>query len=441
MEYQQVLDYIYSQLPMYQRVGAAAYKHDLGKTLELDEYFGHPHRKFKTIHIAGTNGKGSVAHSLASILQEAGYKTGLYTSPHYLDFRERIKINGEKISEQYVINFVNSNKKFFERLRPSFFEMTVAMAFKYFAESNVDIAVIEVGMGGRLDSTNIITPMVSVITNIGYDHMQFLGETLPQIAREKAGIIKPRVPVVIGAMPAAVQSVFIEKATEQDAPIYQAASTYSVENAFLTSDGKLAFSVYSHGKLKYKNVKFGLTGDYQRMNIPIILQTIDVLNQHPVINISQQALYNGMEKVVENTGIMGRWQVISRFPLIVCDAGHNEDGIRQVVSQIKRQKYRKLFMVFGTVKDKKIDKILRLLPSQAEYIFVKSSVDRSMDAPVLAGKAMEYGLEGQAFENVEKGLDYVLEHAKNEDMIFIGGSTFVVADALSFFHEKGFKSF
>ncbi len=436
MDYQQILDYLYSQLPMYQRVGSAAYKKDLSRTLELDKYFGHPHRKFRSIHIAGTNGKGSVAHTLASILHEAGYKVGLYTSPHYLDFRERIRINGQMVSKDYVVDFVRENKAFFDKVKPSFFEMTVAMAFEYFADQSVDIAVVEVGMGGRLDSTNIITPLVSVITNIGYDHTQFLGTTLPQIAREKAGIIKPRVPVVIGPMPASVQSVFLEVASEKDAPIYQAANNYSVENSYLTRDGKLAFSVYHRGKIFYRDLKFGLIGQYQKMNIPVILQTIDVLRQYPYFKINQQAIEDGLERVVENTGIMGRWQVISHSPLIVCDAGHNQDGIRQVVNQIKFQNYSRLHFIFGSVGDKDISSILRLLPRDAQFYFVRSSVDRSMPAEHLRAKASDYGLEGEAFDSVPEAIEKAIEQSQQKDMIFIGGSTFVVADALKYFNEK-----
>ncbi len=438
MNYQQTLEYLYSQLPMYQRIGAAAYKKDLSRTLELDKYFGHPHKRFKSIHIAGTNGKGSVAHSLASILQEAGYRVGLYTSPHYLDFRERIRINGQMVSQDYVVSFVGENKPYFERVKPSFFEMTVAMAFKYFADEQVDIAVVEVGMGGRLDSTNIITPLVSVITNIGYDHMQFLGNTLADIAREKAGIIKPYVPVVIGSMPAGVQNVFLEVAAQKDAPIYLAANNYSVENAYMTSNGKLAFSVYHRGEIYYKDLKFGLVGQYQKMNIPVILQTIDVLRQSPYFEVDDRALSQGLEKVVDNTGIMGRWQIISHMPLIVCDAGHNQDGIRQVVNQINFQSFDSLYFIFGAVNDKDLSSILRLLPRDAKYYFVRSSVDRSLPAQKLREQALVYGLQGKAYDSVSEAIDQALQKAKDNDMIFIGGSTFVVADALKYFNEKGF---
>ena len=437
MDYHQTLDYLYGQLPMYQRIGSAAYKKDLSRTEELDKYFGHPHRRFKSVHIAGTNGKGSVAHSLASILQQAGYKVGLYTSPHYLDFRERIRINGQMIHRDYVVSFVEENKAFFDRVRPSFFEMTVAMAFQYFADQNIDIAIVEVGMGGRLDSTNIITPLVSVITNIGYDHMQFLGNTLTDIAREKAGIIKQYVPVVIGHMPAGVQNVFLEIAAQKDAPIYLAANNYAVENTYMTSDGKLAFSVYHRGEIFYKNMKFGLLGQYQKKNIPVILQSIDVLRQYPYFTIDDVALFGGMEHVVENTGIMGRWQIISNNPLIVCDAGHNKDGISEVVSQIKLQRYKRLHMIFGTVSDKDINPILRLLPREAKYYFVRSSVERSMPADKLKSAAADIGLGGKAFDTVAEAIEQAMRESSQHDMIFIGGSTFVVADALKYFQDKG----
>ncbi len=433
MDYQEVLDYMYSQLPMYQRIGGAAYKHDLSKTLELDKHFGHPHRKFRSVHIAGTNGKGTVAHSLASILQEAGYKVGLYTSPHYLDFRERIKINNQKIPKQYVVDFIQYNKNYFQRIKPSFFEMTVMMAFKYFADQNVDIAIIEVGMGGRLDSTNIIRPLVSVITNIGYDHMQFLGNSLVSIANEKAGIIKPKVPVVLGPMSPMVRNVFLEKAAQLDCQIFLSEHIFSIANAYITSNNKLAFSVYKNGKLYYKNMTFGLTGMYQLKNIPVILQTIEVLKQYPYYHISQQALYKGMANVQENTGIMGRWQLIRRKPLIIADAGHNQDGIKAVTEQLTKLQYRQLHMVFGVVNDKDLTHILPLLPKNAVYYFVKSSVPRAKDSRSLQTEALAYGLNGLSFDTVAQGLEQALKLAHDDDLIFIGGSTFVVADALKFF--------
>ncbi len=431
MDYREVLDFLYSQLPMYQRVGKAAYKHDLGKTLELDRKFGYPHRRFKTIHIAGTNGKGSVAHTLASVLQEAGYRVGLYTSPHYLDFRERIKINGQKIEKDYVVNFVQENMNYFKQVKPSFFEMTVAMAFKYFADRAVDIAVIEVGMGGRLDSTNVITPLVSVITNIGFDHMQFLGDTLTKIAAEKAGIIKPKVPVVIGEMPTYVRSVFLTRAQELDSPIYLANLLYQVNNLSFTPDNKLIFDVYRSGSLFYQDLRFGLSGLYQRQNVPVILQTLEVLQRREGLNISESEIYRGFGNVVENTGIMGRWQILSRQPLVVVDAGHNEDGVKAVMSQVKSQKYKTLHIVFGMVNDKSPDRILRLLPQDAKYYFTRASVERAMAPEVLEQSAAAYRLNGGIFSDVPAAVNKALKNAKKDDMIFIGGSTFVVADALA----------
>ncbi len=436
MTYQQVLDFLYSQLPMYQRIGSAAYKHDLDKTLELDRHFGHPHKRFKTIHIAGTNGKGSVAHSLASIFQQAGYKTGLYTSPHYLDFRERIKINGQKIPEDYVVNFVEQNLGYFKQLRPSFFEITVAMAFQYFADMNVDLAVIEVGMGGRLDSTNIITPMASVITNIGYDHMQFLGNTLTQIATEKAGIIKPNVPVILGPMQPWVSSVFLSKAQQLDSPVYLANHLYSVRNMQLNSQGKLSVDIYRSGKLIYPNLIFGLTGFYQRDNLPIILQTVDVIRQRTLFDVSEQDLRKGLENVVENTGIMGRWQILSKNPLIIADAGHNEDGIKAVVSQINHLNYKKLHFIFGMVNDKEPGRILRLLPQKAQYYFTQASVPRAMKSSLLAQEAANFGLKGNSYQTVDQAIGAALDQAAPSDLIFIGGSTFVVADAIKVFENR-----
>jgi len=434
MTYDQVLDFLYSQLPMYQRVGAAAYKHDLGKTLDLDKHSGHPHKNFKSVHIAGTNGKGSVAHSVASILQEAGYKTGLYTSPHYLDFRERIRINGQMIPKQYVVDFVSNNMNYFKQLKPSFFEMTVALAFQYFSDQNVDIAVIEVGMGGRLDSTNIITPLVSVITNISFDHTRFLGDTLTKIAEEKAGIIKPYVPVVLGQMQPFVRSVFLEKATEKNAPLYLANHTYSVENINRTAEGKLSFNVYKKGEIAYPNMVFGLAGNYQQLNIPVILKTVDILRQKGY-DITDRALYKGMENVVENTGIMGRWQILGKNPLIIADAGHNEDGIRQVTAQIKLTPHKNLHFILGMVNDKDIHNILRLLPRNATYYFTRSSVARSRDGNQLMNEARSFDLKGQAYDNVPEAIDAAIKNAGKDDLVFIGGSTFVVADAIKYLKE------
>ena len=436
MTYDQTLEYLFSQLPMYQRVGKAAYKHDLGKTTDLDRHFGYPHKQFKSIHIAGTNGKGSVSHTLASVLQEAGYKTGLYTSPHYLDFRERIKVNGQPVSKEYVIDFVAKNKDYFERLKPSFFEMTVAMAFEYFKDMQIDVAVIEVGMGGRLDSTNIITPEVSVITNIGYDHMQFLGNTLTQIAAEKAGIIKPGIPVVIGEMPPAVRNVFLEKATEKNAPIFLASQIFTVGRSRVSyTENRQYFDILRQGGKYIDNLSFGLLGEYQKYNVPVILETLEILKLKG-FNINDTQVKNGFDKVVTNTGIMGRWQTVSVNPLIILDAGHNEDGIKNVVEQIKNTNYKNLHFIFGTVNDKEVNKILRLLPTKAFYYFTQASVPRALNASELREKALSAGLEGKAYNTVDQAIEAAINNAGKNDLIFIGGSTFVVADALNFLENK-----
>ncbi len=428
MTYNEVLEYLYSQLPMYQRVGKAAYKADLGKTIALDNYFGNPHKQFTTVHIAGTNGKGSVAHSLASILQEAGYKTGLYTSPHLTDFRERIKINGQPIDKQYVTDFVQQNKSFFEKIRPSFFEMTVAMAFEYFKDKGVDIAVIEVGMGGRLDSTNIITPVLSVITNISYDHTQFLGDTLEKIAKEKAGIIKPQVPVVIGDNKPQVRNVFLETAALKSAPIYLASLAYDIGNYFLTSDNKLSVNVFKGGALYLENLIFDLTGIYQLENLKVILQSYEILKN--TFRLNEKSLRKGLENVRKNTGIKGRWQKLSNKPLIIADIGHNYEGISFVVKQIKSLNFNKLHFVYGSVNDKNISKILNLLPKDAVYYFAKSSVPRSADPQEIKKIAKEKGLKGESFDTVQAAVNQAINNANNNDLIFIGGSAFVVADAL-----------
>jgi len=429
MNYKETLDYLFGHMPMYQKIGAAAYKNNLNNTLALDNYFGHPHKKFKTIHIAGTNGKGSVSHSLASILQSAGYKVGLYTSPHLIDFRERIRINGKMVTEKFVVDFVDANKKFMENLEPSFFELSMAMAFEYFAYENVDIAVVEVGLGGRLDSTNIITPLVSVITNISFDHTQFLGDTLELIAGEKAGIIKKNIPVVIGESNARTRQVFYNKANELNAPLFLANHIFSVNDAFETTDGKKCYNVFKNSELVFANLKLDLLGDYQKHNVCTVLQTIEVL-QTKNINITNQNIYEGFAKVVEKTGLLGRWQIINKEPLTVCDTGHNEAGIEYVVNQIKNQKFDKLHIVLGTVNDKDINKILKFLPKEAEYYFTKASIPRALNEKELKSKAEEYNLYGNSFSNVKAAFEAANTNAKTNDMIFVGGSNFVVAEVL-----------
>ena len=419
MNYQETLNWLFAQLPMYQREGQAAYKANLDNTLQLDEYFRHPHKNFKTIHVAGTNGKGSVSHMLASILQQAGYKTGLYTSPHLKDFRERIKINGEMISEQYVIDFVRHHADLFSRVKPSFFEMTVAMAFKYFADSQVDIAVIEVGLGGRLDSTNIITPLASVITNISFDHMALLGNTLEKIASEKAGIIKPGIPVVIGTRDKTYDFVFEQKAQTCETPIEFASDNWTTT---INIDG--SFQLTRKNGWHFDHLTSELKGLYQRKNIPTVLETIPVLQQAG-LKISDQQVRQGIERVVTNTGLFGRWQTLSNQPLTICDTGHNIDGLTEITQQLKQCRYRKLHFVIGMVSDKDIDSVLHILPH-----FCKASIPRAMPEQQLAQKARQAGLQGEYYPTVAAAYEAARQAASSEDMIYIGGSTFVVAEVI-----------
>ena len=398
MNYKDTLKYLFSQLPMYQRTGAAAYKKDIGNIIEACNFLDNPHEKFKSIHIAGTNGKGSTAHLISSILQEAGFKTGLYTSPHLKDFRERIKINGVKIRKNDVISFVTTHKKNFEKINMSFFEYTVALAFDHFAKEKVDIAIIETGLGGRLDSTNIISPEISVITNIGYDHMNLLGNSLKQIAIEKAGIIKEKTPVLIGRKQIETETVFEEKASQKNTSVFYA---------------------------KQNEVKFNVP-NYQKENINTSISAIKILDW----KISNQEINDGIKNVNQNTGLRGRWETLSKNPKIICDTGHNVDGISNIINQLKQIKFNKLHIVFGTVNDKKINDILNLLPKDAKYYFCKAKIDRALNADKLKSIANEYKLIGESFESVEKALLNAKNNAKKEDLIFIGGSTFVVAEVI-----------
>lgn len=429
MNYKETLEWLFSQLPMYQRIGQAAYKADLTNTIELDSYFNHPHTQFKSIHVAGTNGKGSVSHMLASVLQASGYKVGLYTSPHLKDFRERIKINGVMIPESFVTEFVTHHKQKFEELKPSFFEMSVAMAFDYFEKSNIDLAVVEVGMGGRLDSTNIIQPEISVITNIGFDHTQFLGKTLREIAGEKAGIIKTGIPVVIGETHAETEPVFRKVATDKHSRIEFADQYYKTEYSMQTVNFKQVFNISKNGKNLYTDLKVDLLGLYQRKNILTVLRTIDLLIEKG-FNIDLQSIFSGIENAAYSTGLMGRWQVINQSPLIVCDTGHNLEGISYVVEQIKNTPYKKLHIVFGVVEDKSIDKILEILPEDATYYFTQASILRALNHEILKQKAGQYKLFGNSYPLVKLAIENAKKNAGANDLIFIGGSTFVVADAL-----------
>lgn len=428
MDYKATLDYMYSQLPMFHRIGKAAYKANLDNAMALDKLCNFPHRKYKTIHVAGTNGKGSVSHMLASVFQKAGYKTGLFTSPHLVDFRERIRVNGQMIAEEAVIDFVDKHKQQFEILKPSFFEMTSAMAFNYFADAKVDVAVIETGLGGRLDSTNIIKPELSIITNIGYDHTDLLGDTLEKIAHEKAGIIKPGVPVVIGESHFETKQVFENKAHENSSEISFADKVYFSVPVKSDEPGIQKLRV----KKNNEEVLYGLDlqGIYQQKNISTVLAAVDLLTEQGY-NLTS-SLSEGLRQVSQTTGLMGRWQVLSPQPLTICDTGHNQDGISWVVKQIKQIKFEQLHFVFGVVNDKDVSNILPLLPKEAVYYFTKASIPRALDEKELEQKASAAGLRGNCFPSVADALKNAKKNARANDLIFIGGSTFVVADALVF---------
>ncbi len=431
MSYKETLDYLYSQLPMYQRIGPAAYKASLDNTLALSQHLQHPEKTFLSIHIAGTNGKGSVAHMMASALQEQGYKTGLATSPHLKDFRERIKINGTLIPKSEVMRFVKWHKAFFEKIKPSFFEMTMAMTFDWFARQNVDIAVIEAGMGGRLDSSNVITPELSVITNIGYDHVQFLGKELPVIAKEKAGIIKPGVPVIIGKRQAGVQEVFYRTAARLKAPLWIASDLFEVldhRTEVKNNCPVLCANILHRGKVS--GYCLGLQGLYQLDNLITVLASFDVLNITGKLLVNNDSIHTGLQHVVRNTGLKGRWQQIGKRPVIICDAGHNIDGLEHTMRQLAGISRNKLLIVFGMVDDKERAAILKMLPKEASYYFCKPSVPRGLDAKKLATDAGIWGLCGKAFNSVPEALAAAKKDASANDLIFVGGSTFVVAEVI-----------
>lgn len=406
MTYPETLDWMFSQLPMYQKQGASAYKEDLTNTILLANHLQNPEKEIKTIHVAGTNGKGSTSHFLASILQEAGYKTGLYTSPHLKDFRERIKINGEDISEDFVVEFIASNKSFFEENQLSFFEMTVGLAFDYFRQEKVDIAIIEVGLGGRLDSTNIISPLLSVITNIGLDHVQFLGNTIEKIAFEKAGIIKPKTPVIIGEYTPETKPVFEKKANETQSEIFFASDLI---------------------KETYPSV---LLGDYQKQNKKTASQAIRVLQSQDQFIIFEENIKNGFWNVVKNTGLQGRWQQLKDAPKVICDTAHNKHGLEIVMKQVQREEFDTLHIVLGVVNDKDLDDVLPLFPKNASYYFCRPTIPRGLDALILQEKASHFELTGKVFNSVTEAYRKALENASESDFIYVGGSTFVVAEIL-----------
>jgi len=434
MDYLQTLDYLYSQLPMFTRDGASAFKKDLTNTLELCKRLGDPHKKFKSVHIAGTNGKGSTSHMLAAILQTAGYKTGLYTSPHLRDFRERIRINGEMISKEHVIDFVKEHKQDFEDIKPSFFEMTVAMAFDAFAKAKVDIAIIEVGLGGRLDSTNIITPLLSVITNIGWDHMNMLGDTLPLIAGEKAGIIKPGIPVIVGEYQSEVVDVFINKAKAENAPISFASEEWEIlraEAGRQKAEVELEYLEFEIQKkdsgLKALDLRLDLPGIYQLKNTKTVLSAVEELRRQGLA-ISDEQVKSALGSVKRLTGLHGRWETLSHHPLTICDTGHNPEGITEVLKNIESTPHENLHIVMGVVNDKDISKILMMLPKHATYYFCKPDIPRGLDAELLQQKAETFGLHGEIYVSVKAALKAAQSQADKNDLVFVGGSTFVVAE-------------
>jgi dihydrofolate synthase / folylpolyglutamate synthase len=426
MNYSETLEYLYQSLPMFHRIGAAAIKPDLTNTLALCAYLGNPHHRFRTIHVAGTNGKGSTSHMLAAILQSAGYRSGLYTSPHLKSFTERIRINGEEIGQQAVVDFVAAHRAFLEALQPSFFEMTVGMAFDYFAAQRVDVAVIEVGLGGRLDSTNVITPELSLITNISFDHQALLGNTLAQIAREKGGIIKPGIPVVVSERQPEAAEVFQSLAEQQRAPLRFAADHYQLTSQGI-HDGKLRTEVRREGVPFLSQLECELTGAYQLKNVAGVLQAVEVLNGIGFA-LSEAAVRQGIGQVSTLTGLKGRWQTLSTDPLVVCDTGHNEDGIRAVMEQIRSTKHGQLHMVLGVVNDKDLSRILPLLPPEAKYYFCQPNIPRALPASMLQEAALQYNLQGKVVPDVNQAIAQAKAQAEPADLIFIGGSTFVVAE-------------
>jgi len=433
MDYAETLQYLYTQLPMFTRVGSSAYKEDLTNTIELCKRLDNPQDKFKSIHIGGTNGKGSTSHMLAAVLQIAGYKTGLYTSPHLRDFRERVRINGEMIGEQHVIDFVADHQKDFETISPSFFEMTVGLAFDIFAKEKVDIAVIEVGLGGRLDSTNIITPLLSVITNIGWDHMNILGDTLQLIAGEKAGIIKHGVPVIIGEYQPDIANIFLQKAAKEEADISFASDDFEVKGERVKDKGVSEFLDLeikdNHSQLTTHNLQLDLTGSYQLKNIKTVLSAVEQLREQGFV-ITDEHLQIALRQVKTLTGLHGRWEVLSTDPLTICDTGHNPEGIQEVLKNIAATPYQHLHFVIGMVNDKDISKVLSMLPTDATYYFCRPDIPRGLEAENLKHQAESLGLSGEIYPNVKTAYQSAQKAAQKDDLVFVGGSTFVVAEVV-----------
>lgn len=426
MNYQETIDFLFTRLPLFSRIGVAAYKKDLTNTIALCKFLGDPHTKFKTIHVAGTNGKGSVSHMLAAILQTAGYKTGLYTSPHLKDFRERIKVNGKMVEEEFVIDFTEKIKPMIDELEPSFFEITVAMAFDHFAEQKVDIAIVEVGLGGRLDSTNIITPELSVITNIGWDHMNMLGDTLEKIAFEKAGIIKEKIPVVVGEILPETFPVFEKAAKERNTPLSIASQTRQATD-WKWEKHELIVEVASQHHTDHKKYHLDLPGIYQTKNLLTVLESCSQLQQKGW-NISEDKIHEGLKHVKKLTGLHGRWEIIRHAPLVVLDVAHNIDGIKQLLQQVELTEHKRLHMVIGMVRDKEIDNILHILPKEAAYYFTKAQIPRALPENELQAKARRYKLNGNCFSNVNTALYAAAVNADKKDMIVVCGSIFLVGE-------------
>lgn len=427
MNYQQAIDFLYSQLPMFSRMGSAAYKKDLTNTVALCEELGNPHQKFKSIHIGGTNGKGSVSHMLAAVLQQCGYITGLYTSPHLYDFRERIKVNGQMIEEDYVSRFVEKMKQVVEGIEPSFFEITVAMAFDYFAQRKVDVAIIEVGLGGRLDSTNIIHPELSVITNIGWDHMNLLGDSLHAIAAEKAGIIKPSVPIVIGERDAQTEDVFTNVAKEKNAPLYFASDRF-IALSPRWNESHLFLPISDKKQNNTSSLQLDLQGIYQTKNICTVLQAIEALRTHTGFILPGEKVQQALANAKKLTGLHGRWEVLRRRPTVVLEVAHNREGMEQMLLHLQQLRYHRLHFVLGMVKDKDVDQALSLFPSNASYYFTQAHIPRALDAELLREKGTAYALEGQSYPDVNTALNNALEQASPDDLIIVCGSIFLVAE-------------
>lgn len=431
MTYKECIDFLYKSLPMYQRIGGAAYKADLNNTIALLNHIQNPHLSLKTLHIGGSNGKGSVSHNLASILQEAGYVVGLYTSPHLKTFRERIRINGSMIDKDYICRFIEQNKNAFHEIQPSFFEMTVAMAFQYFKEKKVDIAVIEVGMGGRLDSTNVITPELSVVTNISYDHVQFLGKTLADIAKEKAGIIKQQTPIIVGETHTETEIIFQNIANQNNAPIVFADKRYTLKNVkrFQKSNTPwMSFDVYKNDKLCINQIVSPLTGLYQEKNFATLSAAFDALKDS--MQLSENDFKKGIKNCIQQTGLQGRWQRLQTNPLCIADVGHNEVAMCMNMNQLQMMSFRKLHFVLGVVDDKDIDTMLSLLPKDAVYYFCKANIPRGLKAGVLKKKAKTHGLTGSCYRSVGSAFAHAKKNAEKNDLVFVGGSAFVVAEVV-----------